>query len=161
MEMTKRNKILIVLAIVIVIIIIIVKLVVDNNRTLLGHGLVDDYKSIYKKYGVNEYSVINISDEQLANIYLNNFKYYLINDIEYAYNLLDEEYRNIRFGSIEKFSEYLNNIKYSDFSIEEYSVGTDKRFIKIDILNNEKIIFKINGVLDYSVYLDDYTVEIS
>ena len=161
MEMTKRNKILLILGIVIIIAFVVIKLIIDNNNLLINSNGIDEYDMIYKKYDINEYSVINISDEQLANIYLNNFKYYLFNDIESAYNLLDEEYRNIKFGSIDSFREYVNNSKYSDYTIEEYSVATDKRFIEVHILNDKKIIFKINGVLDYKVYLDNTTVEIS
>lgn len=161
MEMTKRNKILLILGIVIIIAFVVIKLIIDNNNLSINSNETDEYDMIYKKYDINEYSVINISDEQLANIYLNNFRYYLFNDIEFAYNLLDEEYRNIKFGSIDSFREYVNNSKYSDYTIEEYSVATDKRFIEVHILNDKKIIFKINGVLDYKVYLDDTTVEIS
>lgn len=161
MEMTKRNKILLILGIVIIIAFVVIKLIIDNNNLLINSNGIDEYDMIYKKYDINEYSVINISDEQLANIYLNNFKYYLFNDIESAYNLLDEEYRNIKFGSIDSFREYVNNSKYSDYTIEEYSVATDKRFIEVHILNDKKIIFKINGVLDYKVYLDNTTIEIS
>ena len=161
MEMTKRNKILLILGIVIIIAFVVIKLIIDNNNLSINSNGIDEYDMIYKKYDINEYSVINISDEQLANIYLNNFRYYLFNDIEFAYNLLDEEYRNIKFGSIDSFREYVNNSKYSDYTIEEYSVATDKRFIEVYILNDKKIIFKINGVLDYTVYLDDTTVEIS
>ena len=161
MEETKRNKILLILGIVVIIAIVVIKIIIDNNNLSINSNETDEYEMIYKKYNINEYSVINISDEQLANIYLNNFRYYLFNDIEFAYNLLDEEYRNIKFGSIDSFREYVNNSKYSDYTIEEYSVATDKRFIEVHILNDKKIIFKINGVLDYTVYLDDITVEIS
>lgn len=160
MNLTKKNKILLILIVFIFLIFVVVKLIIDNNKTLIGHELIDEYESIYKKYDVNEYTVINISDEQLANIYLNNFKYYLVNDIDYAYGLLDNDYKKIKFGTIENFTDYVKKIEYNNFSIKEYSVDSNKEFIEVILLNDEKIIFKINGVLDYKVYLDDNTVKI-
>ena len=49
----------------------------------------EEYIMNPKKYGVNEYSPVNITDEQMATIYLNDFKYNLLNDVNYAYELLN------------------------------------------------------------------------
>ncbi|MBQ2946909.1 MAG: hypothetical protein IJE04_03565 [Bacilli bacterium] len=120
----------------------------------------DDYIMTKKIYGVNEYSVINISDEQMANIYINDFKNYLYTDINYAYQLLNEEYRNLKFGSIDSFKNYINSIDSNDMDIDRYSINGDRNVFTIYTKDNKKYIFKTMSVMEYEVYLDDYTVEI-
>ena len=113
-----------------------------------------------KTYGVNQYSPVNITDEQMADIYLNDFKYNLFNDINSAYLSLNEEYRNIKFGSFENFVNYVNGLKFSNIILDRYSVSGDKKIFRIYTEDNQKYIFKVNSVMEYEVYLDDYTVEI-
>ncbi len=120
----------------------------------------EEYVMTPKKYGVNEYSVINITDEQMAKIYLNDFENYLYNDINYAYQLLNEQYRNLKFGSIENFTNYINSIKYTDITLDRYSVGEESKTITVYTKDDKKFIFKIISVMEYEVYFDDYTVEI-
>ena len=155
-----KNKKLLILVVIILVIFLIGLFVIRRNNITRNEGLNGNYDIIYKKYGVNEYSVVSISDEQLANIYLNNFRYYLFYETDYAYDLLDEEYRNTRFGSVDRFKEYVNGLNYNDISVKEYSISDGKNFIEIHTKNNEIYVFRINSVLDYKVYLDNYTVEI-
>ena len=83
-----------------------------------------------KVYEVNEYSLINITDEQMANIYLNDFRYNIYNEINSAYQLLNEEYRNKKFGTIDNFISYINNFGNDSFILREYNVtdGNNKIF---------------------------------
>lgn len=111
-----------------------------------------------KKYGVNEYSPTNITDEQMANIYLNDFKHNLYSDINYAYELLNSGYRQLKFGSIENFINYVNGLNYSNMIVDRYSVDGD--LITVYTKDDMEYIFKIISVMEYEVYLDDYTVEI-
>jgi len=120
----------------------------------------EEYIMNPKTYGVNEYSLVNITDEQMANIYLNDFKYNLYNDINTAYQLLNQEYRNLRFGSIDSFINYVNGLNYNDINIDRYSISDDNEYIRVYTKNNSVYIFKIISVMEYEVYLDDYTVEI-
>ena len=120
----------------------------------------EDYIMTPKTYGINEYSPVNITDEQMANIYLNDFKSYLYDDINQAYQLLNIEYRNAKFGSIENFISYVNNFNFNNMIIDSYSINSDKTTFTIYTKDNNKYIFKISSVMEYEVYLDDYTVEI-
>lgn len=120
----------------------------------------EDYIMTPKAYGVNEYSPINITDEQMANIYLNDFKSYLYNDINYAYQLLNEQYRNLKFGSIDSFINYVNGINYNNMVLDRYSISEDNNIFTIYTKDNGKYIFKIISVMEYEVYFDNYTVEI-
>ena len=120
----------------------------------------EEYIMNPKTYGVNEYSPVNITDEQMANIYLNDFRYNLFNDINYAYQLLNIDYRNKKFGSINSFINYINSLNYNNMSIDRYSVSSDNKFITVYTKGNYKYIFKVISVMEYEVYMDDYTVEI-
>jgi len=117
-----------------------------------------DYIMAPKTYGVNEYSPINITDEQMANIYLNDFKYVMYNDINGAYNLLNQEYRDIKFGNITNFINYVNSL--GNITIDRYSVSSGNSVYTIYTTDGKTYIFKVKSVMEYEVYLDDYTVEI-
>jgi len=57
----------------------------------------------------NGFQYKNIGNEQLVNIYYKDYINVLKNNRKIAYNMLDSEYRQKRFGTFEKFDEYLNN----------------------------------------------------
>ena len=132
------------------------------SRTIYNESYLngEDYIMNPKTYGVNEYSPVNISDEQIATIYLNDFKYNVYNDVNYAYSLLNQEYRNLKFGAIDNFVNYVNNLNYNNMIVDKYSVSADNEFITVYTKDNNKYIFKVISVMEYEVYLDDYTVEI-
>lgn len=159
MKKQYRN-LLIIFTVVCISIIVIAAIVLSKRDEISSNGLNTEYQNIYKKYGINEYSVTNITNEQLAKIYLNDFKYYLFNEEEIAYSLLNEKYSKAKFNSFNKFKEYIEGIDTKNYEIKDYSVSGDKKFVEINTVNNQKIIFKINSIMDYEIYLDDYTVEI-
>lgn len=121
-----------------------------------------DYIMIPKTYGINEYSPINVSDEQMAKIYLNDYIKNMHFDIEYAYNLIDEEYRIKRFGNISEYINYVNTLTYSSYKVKKYHVDSKGKYKIFWIYddNDNLFIFKTEGVMQYKVYLDDSTVEI-
>ena len=128
------------------------KLVPTNNYI--------NYTMNPKTYDVNEYNLVNITDRQLAAIYLNDYRNYLKNNIDQAYELLNEEYRSKKFNNIEEFKTYINTININNMSVEKYNISDDKKIIDVYISDNDRFIFKIKNILEYEVYLDDTTVEI-
>ena len=110
-EFVKKNKMLILLVSVFVTFLLIyfIREFIASRDTYTESYLDgQDYVMNPKTYGVNEYSPMNISDEQMATIYLNDFVSYLYSDINYAYQLLNVEYRNKKFGSLEKYKESIS-----------------------------------------------------
>jgi hypothetical protein len=93
----------------------------------------------------------------MAKIYLIDF----INTVDYntemGYNLLNEQYRNSKFGSLDNFVAYINDINMST-TLEKYYVEGNKYYI-FDSNGNE-YIFVVDSVMDYYVYLDSYTVTV-
>lgn len=159
MEFIKKN-ISIIIFVLIVLVSIIVILVVNNNDSFYERE--EDIS--LKHYDVNEYIPVNISDDQMARIYLQEYVYKLENDLKGAYDLLDENYRNNKFSSYEDFVNYVNSImsaKTREARVEKYAVTDKTNYRDFDIYdaNNNLFIFREEGVLQYKVYFDRYTVE--
>lgn len=131
-----------------------------SKKTLVPTNNYINYTMNPKTYDVNEYNLVNITDRQLAAIYLNDYRNYLKNNIDQAYELLNEEYRSKKFNNIEKFKTYINTININNMSVEKYNISDDKKIIDVYISDNDRFIFKIKNILEYEVYLDDTTVEI-
>ena len=127
----------------------------DNSNNIDN----EEHDLIPKKYKVNEYNLVNITDKQKANIYLIDYRNELISNREKAYNHLNSEYKDAKFPTIEEFNNYINTINVQNISLEKYSFSTDGNFLEIYYSNDNSFIFKIKGILDYEVYFDDTTVE--
>ena len=115
-----------------------------------------------RKYKSNEYIPTHVAYEDLAQIYLNDYTYNMSFDIQKAYDLLDIKYREKKFNSISDFSNYVRDLKNYKIKMKKYiryKIGKYTIF-KIYDNNNNLFIFKTNGVMQYSVYLDDTTVEV-
>ena len=98
----------------------------------------------------------------MAKIYLNDYIHNMYYDIESAYNSLDIEYRNKRFGTIENYKNYVYSLGYSSYTLSSYYKKDVSGYIIFGVYDNNGnfFAFKTKGVMQYSVYLDDYTVEI-
>lgn len=135
-----------------VIYIIIDKVV--NNET--------DEPIFLKNYEVNEYIPMYVSDEDMAKIYLNDYIHIMYSDVNKAYTLLDENYRNKKFGSIENYKNYIKSLTNLSYKVDSFYIddrGKNKIYGVYDT-NGNMFIFKTNGIMQYTIYLDDYTVEI-
>lgn len=145
--------------IIIVVIIAVFTLSYFVLDKLLNKEVEEDY---LKNYGVNEFIPTYVSDEDMARIYFNEYIYKTHINIEDAYNLLDEEYRNKKFGNIENYRNYLYNSYSENYKFSKYYKREKGGYIIFGVYdsNNNLYVFKTKGVLQYKVYLDDYTVEI-
>ena len=155
-----KNKLsfkLIIIAVLFLIIIgayFLIKLLINDN---------ENSEEIYlKNYEVNEYIPTYISDQTMAEIYLNDYINNMFYNVEKAYNLLNEEYRNKKFGSLQNYKNYVNNLKFSKFKISRYYKKSVDEYLIFGVYdqNGNFFAFKTNGVMQYTVYLDENTVEI-
>ena len=121
-----------------------------------------NYEEYLKNYEVNEYIPVYISDDEMVKIYLNDYVYTMYSDIEKAYNLLDEDYRTQKFGDITNYQNYVNSLTYSTYTLDSYYIDSKEGYKIFGVYdtNGNVFIFKTKGVMQYTVYLDDYTVEI-
>lgn len=111
----------------------------------------------------NVFSIINIDDKTMANTYFVNYKYEMLYNIENAYNLLDEEYKEKRFLNFSDYKQYVENnvekIKKANltkYSVKKYNDYT--LYTCIDQYNNYYIFIE-TSVMEYTVMLDDYTID--
>lgn len=96
-------------------------------------------------------------------IYLEDYIFQVFNNTEKAYNMLDEEYREKRFGNIENFVNYINekanqlyNIKITQINVENSSEttiykGTDEQGNYYHIIETD--------YMEYTLILDNYTMQ--
>lgn len=115
----------------------------------------------------NEYNTFKFkipSDEDIAKTYmehyLNNLKY----DRKFLYKSLDEEYREKRFENYENFEKYVNeniddllNVNLIKYQFATY--GEKNEYNCVDQYNN-CYIFESEGIMNYKLFLDEYTVEL-
>lgn len=148
-----------------IVVVVIIALILSGLYILLKELTKDDsleYEEYLKDYNVNEYISTYISDEDMAKIYLNDYVHNMYYDLNYSYNLLDEEYRNKRFGSLENYRNYVISLNYRTYNVEKYYKKEVDGYIIFGIYdqNGNFFAFKTKGVMQYSVFLDEDTVEI-
>lgn len=138
----------------------------QNNYYNLKEGdiIENKYEKIEKNKS-NSYIPVSKSDKEIANKYFNSFKQRLIYDPNLAYEILNNEYIINRFGTKEKFNNYLEENKYliaimklDLYIVEKYDNYTD--YICKDQYDNYYTFRQEDGIMRYTVFLDSYTVEL-
>ena len=112
----------------------------------------------------NTISYEEVSLQNLCMYYLGNYMYKIKTNPQEAYNVLDEQYKQKRFESYEKFAEYIkqNYNNSIDRVLSEYSVYTNEDGITTYFCKdqyNNVYIFKELAIMNYTLQLDDYTLE--
>lgn len=147
---------------------------VDNDQSTymirpLEEGNMDIDEIFVEAYNKNitnngrnilKYSTYN--DKEIVQKYFSYYKNIAFCDKEEIYNLFPKDYREKRFGSIENFEKYIDNIqKYdSDIYAKEYAVNTYenyKEYVCKDQYGN-LYIFKEKNPMDITIELDTYTL---
>ena len=162
MESLKENKNVIIVCLILIISISILYFIRTND---INKETINNEYNYIKKYKSNEFIPVYITEEDMAKVYLNEYKNYMIFNREDAYNVLNKEYREKKFGSYDKYVEYLNEIvslKTYELEVDKYSVSIingNKIFDIYDTYGNEYII-KEKSIMNFEVYLDKETINI-
>ena len=87
-------------------------------------------------------------------------------DAREAYELLDENYREKRFGNLENYLNYIKeykniiiNDKLQKYTAKYFEDEDQYQYVCLDI-NNKYFIINEKKLLDYSILLDEYTIDI-
>lgn len=111
----------------------------------------------------NSYSYRIMQDNEVAQKYFSYYKNLMQADATAAYELLDEEYRNKRFGGIEEFKKYIekNQEEIEGYLAQEYELSQkeDKTEYICKDQYQHYYIFDVEAVMQFSVKLDNYTIE--
>lgn len=130
-----------------------------QNRNELSQD--EDIEILQGQY--NKFEYIYLDSANMMQAYLDDFSFNILNDIEKTYNMLDEEYRNKRFGKIENFITYVQE-KQNDFSsikLIQYTTeekGQELVYKGTDEKGNYFYIREKN-YMEYIVILDSYTMQ--
>ena len=116
-----------------------------------------------EKNGDNKFRRATVDYVTDTSNYINMYKRLTLGAPEIMYNLLDEEYRNARFGSLTNFEAYVdkNRKEISQIKADSYLVNTYDNYTEYVIKDQygNLYIFDQKAVLDYTVKLDTYTLK--
>ncbi len=111
----------------------------------------------------NAYQYIEISDEEMVRRYVKDFVQKAKNNPNLAYEFLDDEYKQKKFGNIENFKKYIeNNIeKIENGTLTHYGTNKANENMEYYYRDNNKYYFTIKekSVMNYSILLDEYTIK--
>lgn len=163
MNNLKNNIKPIVICLILIFIVLVIVLFLNNKNILNNNKLSSSY--YIEKYDANQYSPIYIDDDQIVQIYLNEYKNNMLFDIEKAWNSLNKDYRDIKFGNIDEYTKYINNfVTMSTLSMEvdKYSISNikGKKIFNVYDKSGNQYIIKENTIMNYEIYLDNETVKI-
>ncbi len=114
--------------------------------------------------GNNEYTFELMSDVKIANMYFDIIKNILNSEPEVLYDILDTDYQQKKFGSIENFMEYVDNNKnrFTNMQISKYAKYTYEGYMQYVCLDTNGEYYIINEDTttgDYKILLDTYTID--
>lgn len=177
-----NNKVLknIIVSMIIIIIIIIAIIMLlnknqkqdekENNIADLKEGIASEssqqtekVSELVEKNDYNQFSMQALTKPALVNKYFEDYKNNAIDFPEDAYKHLDEQYKNKRFKNLEDYQEYLDNNRESieNMFLDKYLINEKdnyKEYICLDQKGNY-YIFNVKDNMDYTVFLDTYTIE--
>ncbi len=78
-----------------------------------------------EKNNYNEINNYEVSDNIICMEYFNKYILYATYDLEKAYNMLDEQYKQKEFGNIENFKEFVINSNIESALVEKINVSID------------------------------------
>lgn len=117
-----------------------------------------------EKNEINIYDYKNITDENYVRGLLLKYQNEVLFDQETAYNNLDEEYREKRFGSLDNFKEYAKNniIRNVKLKLVKYQINNYDDYTEYVCLDNDGnyYIFNEKSIMNYGLLLDTYTVNV-
>lgn len=153
------------------------KVYVDNNNLTASIVFLteQEYKSAIeansneieeKTIEQNEYNKFEekmLTEWDLSERYIEDYELKLKYNIDEAYNLLDEDYKNKKFNNnIQEFENYIEQNKETLYNISIYNCTTqiEENYIQYNVedANNNIFVIKRTNALEYKILLDNVTV---
>lgn len=110
----------------------------------------------------NTFQFKNINQQELANTYYKDFLTKMKSYPELAYSVIEPKYREERMNNITEFNNYIIDYTSRDRFLKQYKMSKYDTYTELVCQDSCGIIwiFKINGVMDYTIVLDSYTIPI-
>ena len=138
------------------------KYILDNHLENLKAGEKLELEISSLPEDAQKFSYQEKNNRELANELFEDWKEKIIYDKKDAYSKLSNQYKEKRFSNYNSFTDYLSNKKYIP-TINQYRVYSKDDYtdyICTDQYNNYYIFRVQGGVMRYTVFLDNYTVEL-
>ena len=123
-----------------------------------------DLEASIEKNTYNTFDYKNITDETYVTDLFNQYKDNKMNDYEEAYKRLNDEYSKKRFGTYQEFENYAKNRAREslEMQLSKYQVTNYEGYTQYTCIdeNNNYYIFYVTGVMQYTVILDTYTIDL-
>lgn len=122
----------------------------------------DNKNIIITKNESNFYTEQNITNEYVVREYFNLYKKLVLSKPEIIYNMMPEEYKQLRFGNFDNFQKYVqNNLEeIKKINLKQYLVNyydNYDEYVGKDQFGN-LYIFDLNKDGNFDIKLDTYTV---
>ena len=117
-----------------------------------------------EKNSYNSRIKVNTTETSIVSEYFVEYKRKMVNDTKNAYELLNEEYKQKKYGSYENFENFVKNNKEKimNASIEKYQITENegiKNYVCVD-KEGKYYIFVEKNITHYEVILDTYTIDL-
>ena len=112
----------------------------------------------------NTFGYVRLTEEDICNYYFKDYKNLLVFNTKEAYNKLNNEFKEIKYKNQNEFEQYIQEkkIDYFTSNLSEYKVKNlmpgGKAYICVDSKNNYYYFIEKDGIMRYSVMLDNYTI---
>lgn len=120
-----------------------------------------DLKEI-KNESANVYvTVNNVQEKQIGLMYLSDYKDNMLKNVDKAYEQLDNDYKQKRYSTIEEFKKYISSnteLTYITGIQCEVTTQDGTNIYTVKDQYGKIYIFKETAVMEYTVQLDDYTI---
>ena len=134
------------------------------EEVTVGQELNLDIGTEIEENSYNTFSYEIVSEETYITQMFNEFKTDMMYDYESAYERLNQEYKEKKFETYEEFETYAKeNIRNSIImQLSQYQVNSYDDYTQYVLVDqNEKYyIFNETGVMQYTVILDTYTIDL-
>ena len=141
---------------------IIDDLLSDNTNEFVNVS--GDSKEGIKSNSYNNFTMSINEPKEALNYYLENYVTMAVYYPEVAYNLLDSQYREERFENLQNYKKYIldNENILLNFTINEYNISEKDGYTQYTIIDTFEnyYIFKVTDIMEYSLILDIYTVDL-
>lgn len=134
------------------------------GNILDGQNLDIELTDSIEKNNNNQFVYRTITEEDYMKDLFAELKNELLYDHEKAYNHLNEEYRNKKFATLEKFNNWATSKEeeYKNMVLAQYQTVQEDGYTQYVLVdqNGKYYIFNETGVMDYTTMLDTYTVDL-
>lgn len=160
----KKNKKIIIVCLLLIVVVFLIFLINLLKQKVIISDESENY-SYLKKYDCNQFIPVYVTEEDMVKKYLNEYKNNMLFDLDEAWNNLNKEYRELKFGTKERYIDYVESflsISTLSMEVDKYSVSNvyGKKVFNVYDKSGNQYIIKENSIMNYEIYLDNETVKI-